>query len=345
MKRKGCTLIELLAVIVILAIIALIATPTILGVIGKARKGASEQSALGYIDAVEKQVAINQVKNENLINDGTYNVPMTGITLKGEAPTKGWLKIEKGMITNYSFVIGKYVITKGSETVKGDEPEKNTEPSKTYPVYSNGTAIYYNPETNSKCDESEAVSTTGTKTGCMKWYTFNDEGKNASTVNMILDHNTTAKVAYNSTKINTEPKEVATALTTDTTGWNSSLNARLITAEEIAKITGNISFIESALTSNKWFYFDSNNQTQTVKNQGKSNYYWLFDYTSGCTTFGCHISDSSNNGYWTSTPVSGSSSNVWLVSKNGRLYYYNANDNTYRGVRPVITVSKDIISK
>ena len=29
----------------------------------------------------------------------------------------------------------------------------------------------------------------------MKWYTFNDEGENASTVNMILDHNTTAKVA------------------------------------------------------------------------------------------------------------------------------------------------------
>ena len=346
MKRKGFTLIELLAVIVILAIIALIATPMILGVIEKARKGASEQSALGYIDAVEKQVAINQVKNENLINDGTYNVPMTGITVKGESPTKGWLKIEKGMITNYSFVIGKYVVTKGSETVKGDEPTKSEEEViKTYPVYSNGTAIYYNPETNSKCDESEAVSTTGTKTGCMKWYTFNDEGKNASTVNMILDHNTTAKVAYNSTKINTEPKEVATALTTDTTGWNSSLNARLIKAEEIAKITGNISFIESALTSNKWFYFDSNNQTQTVKNQGKSNYYWLFDYTSGCTTFGCHISDSSNNGYWTSTPVSGSSSNVWLVSKNGRLYYYNANDNTYRGVRPVITVSKDIISK
>ena len=168
MKRKGFTLIELLAVIVILAIIALIATPMILGVIETARKGASEQSALGYIDAVEKQVAINQVKNENLINDGTYNVPMTGITVKGEAPTKGWLKIEKGMVTNYSFVIGKYVVTKGSETVKGDEPAKSDEEvTKTYPVYSNGTAIYYNPETNSKCDESEAVSTTGTKTGCM----------------------------------------------------------------------------------------------------------------------------------------------------------------------------------
>ena len=344
MKRKGFTLIELLAVIVILAIIALIATPMILGVIEKARKGASEQSALGYIDAVEKQVAINQVKDENLINDGTYNVPMTGITVKGEAPTKGWLKIEKGMVTNYSFVIGKYVITKGSKTVKGDEPAKSEEEvTKTYSVYSNGTAIYYNPETNSKCNESEAVSTTGTKTGCMKWYTFNDEGENSSTVNMILDHNTTAKVAYNSTKINTEPKEVATALTTDTTGWNSSLNARLITAEEIAKITGNISFIESALTSNKWFYFDSNNQTQTVKNKGESNYYWLFDYTYGCTSNGCNVADSSNYGYWTSNAVAGSSSFAWSVNRNGRLINGSVDDTRY-GVRPVITVSKSIVS-
>ena len=44
MKNKGFTLIELLAVIVILAIIALIATPTILGVVENARKGAAEST-------------------------------------------------------------------------------------------------------------------------------------------------------------------------------------------------------------------------------------------------------------------------------------------------------------
>ena len=57
MKKKGFTLVELLAVIVILAIIALIATPIILGVIETSKKGASENSALGYLDAVEKQIA------------------------------------------------------------------------------------------------------------------------------------------------------------------------------------------------------------------------------------------------------------------------------------------------
>ena len=344
MKRKGFTLIELLAVIVILAIIALIATPTILGVIEKARKGAAEQSALGYIDAVEKQVAINQVKDENLINDGTYNVPMTGITVKGEAPTKGWLKIEKGMVTNYSFVIGKYVVTKGSETVKGDEPAKSDEEvTKTYPVYSNGTAAYYNPETNSKCNQSEAVSTTGTKTGCMKWYTFNDEGENASTVNMILDHNTTAKVVYNSTNVNTEPKEVITALTSDTSTWNNNLNVRLITADEVAKITGNMNFNCLTSVSDDWFYLDSNSHTQVATSQNKSKYAWLFDYTNNCISYGCNIEDSSNYGYWTGTSVFNSDSRVWYIVRNGYMNYLDAKHDDNRGIRPVITISKDII--
>ena len=336
MKKTGFTLIELLAVIVILAIIALIATPTILGVIEKARKGASEQSALGYIDAVEKQVAINQVKDENLINDGTYNVPMTDITVKGEAPTKGWLKIEKGMVTNYSFVIGKYVVTKGSETVKGDEPAKSDEEvTKTYPVYSNGTAIYYNPETNSKCNESDAVSTTGTKTGCMKWYTFNDEGENSSTVNMILDHNTTATVSsWSASK---------TQITTDTKNWDSSLNARLITADEIAKITGNTNWTSTTATTSDWFYLDSNNQTRPTTSQGANKYAWLFDYTGGCTTFGCHISDSSTYGYWTSNAVAGSSSDAWRVDRHGSLHDLGVSSANY-GIRPVITVSKSIVS-
>ena len=48
-NTKGFTLIELLAVVVVLAIITLIATPIILGVIDKVKKGAAESSALGYI--------------------------------------------------------------------------------------------------------------------------------------------------------------------------------------------------------------------------------------------------------------------------------------------------------
>ena len=92
-SKSGFTLVELLAVIVILAIIAVIATPIILGVIETAKKGAAEQSAYGYIDAVEKQIAINQINNKN-----TSLVPMNGVVsvidlssveVKGQKPSDG----------------------------------------------------------------------------------------------------------------------------------------------------------------------------------------------------------------------------------------------------------------
>ncbi len=51
--KKGFTLVELLAVIVILAVIALITTPLILGVIEKAKKGAFQDSVLSAFDAIE----------------------------------------------------------------------------------------------------------------------------------------------------------------------------------------------------------------------------------------------------------------------------------------------------
>ena len=168
----------------------------------------------------------------------------------------------------------------------------------------------------------------------MKWYTFNDEGENSSTVNMILDHNTTAKV----TSWNESKKQV----TADTTGWNNNLKPRLITAEEVAQITGNASFNGTTSTSDSWFYLDSNNQTQTAKSKGASKYAWLFDYTNECTSYGCNIADSSTYGYWTSNVVAGGSSYAWSVFRSDRLNSGSV-DCTDRGVRPVITVSKDII--
>lgn len=95
MKNKGFTLIELLAVIVILAIIALIATPRILDVVEEARKGAAKSSVLGYIDAVEKQVMINQLSEseDDDITAGTYtvstgenNLAAKKVSVKGDAP-------------------------------------------------------------------------------------------------------------------------------------------------------------------------------------------------------------------------------------------------------------------
>ena len=208
--------------------------------------------------------------------------------------------------------------------------------------YENGTAVtavYYNPETGKKCDDyTEKNSTTGTKSGCMKWYVFNDKEGNA-TVNVILDHNTTANVAWNLTGNNSEMKEVKKALENDTKDWKNT--ARLITANEIAKITGHPTF-DASKENQDWFYLDSNNQTQIVNSTNKSKYAWLFDYTFDCTNNGCNTSDLNTWGYWTSTTETGTTSRAWLVDRDGDLSSGSVTIAVI-GVRPVITISKSNI--
>ena len=327
-KNKGFTLVELLAVIVILALIALIATPIILNVINDAKKQAAKDSAYGYMDAVEKYIVSSELEDES-IQDGRYSVEELnnmGVSVKGSTPDNGNIEIKNSSVKSYDIGIDGYVVRNG----KVDKVS-------TTKSFKNGTAVYYNPETGNKCSKEEAKSTTGTKSGCMKWYVFNDKEGNA-TVNVILDHNTTANVAYNSTGNNSEMKEVKKALENDTKDWKNT--ARLITANEVAKITGNTGF-DATQTGQGWFYLDSNNQTLTVNSTNKSKYAWLFDYTIGCTNYGCNVSDSSTRGYWTSTPYKGTSTVVWLVNLIGSLNHTYMTGNN--GIRPVITISKSNI--
>ena len=48
--------------------------------------------------------------------------------------------------------------------------------------------IYYNPISGNLCNSSDSVSTTGTITGCMRWYLYSIDDDYA---NMLLDHNIT----------------------------------------------------------------------------------------------------------------------------------------------------------
>jgi prepilin-type N-terminal cleavage/methylation domain-containing protein len=364
-KTTGFTLIELLAVIVILAIIALITIPTILSVIAKATQGSYESSALGYVDAVEKQMAVNEVESNSIL-DGTYDKDELTLLYKGKEPDEASVTISNSQVEVAFFKYNDYYVC----YYNGEVTSSTTKSELTDCIkYENGTAIYFNPETNEVCSESDyqvnltnngLTLPTTLKTGCMKWYTFNDE-YGTDTANMILDHNTTALVTWNSNNKNTSMKEVAVQLAEDTSTWDSSLNARLITADEIATITGNTSIDEETLTSSSWFYLDgaigsdSTWQTRIANSTNKSNYAWLYDYTDGCTSYGCNIEDNNKyvysetitsyvDGYWTSTPVAGTFGGAWRVSFFGALFTGNVSFD-YLGVRPVITISKSIISE
>lgn len=232
-------------------------------------------------------------------------------------------------------------------------------------IYANGTAVYFNPVSGTKCTAGEVVSTTGTKTGCMKWYAFNDEGVATNTINLILDHNTTNYLQWNSTGNNlSSPTYILTSLQNDTSSWTGvptrtdsySVNngtstytinyngykARLITISEIAKITGNTIFNETTSTSDGWFYLDGNSQNQKASNYNKSIYYWLYDYTS-CSVYGCNIADSNTHGYWTSTAVTSSTNLVWLMYKTGSILGNSPSNNLVAGIRPVITIPKSLL--
>ena len=379
MKEKNAfTLIELLAVIVVLAIIALIATPIVMNTINNAKKGATERSAENYIDAVEivvstKRLDGNILEGEYLIQTDGNLCPTSGcgendkdkviVEVNGNKPTSGTIVIKDGQVTTDSkMTIGEYI-------VHYDETTKRyavAEPKK----YNNGEVVYFNVDTGTKCTSSEAVSTTGTKSGCMKFYAFNDDGGN--TLNLILDHNTTAKVAWNSNNSNTSgPKEVLEQLKNDTDTWQGTITptnytmdqtgqlnnakytidysdykARLITANEIATITDYSEWDEKVAINSDWYYLDS--KTTVYSNTCKSGntsgcqYGWLYDRTNkSCTEYGClNNSDQDTYGYWTASSRANNSSNAWHVGYTNSMSNYNVSISPIYGVRPVITVSK-----
>ena len=110
LNRKGFTLIELLAVIVILAVIMLIATPTVINLIEDARVGAAKNSAMGYIDALEKEIMAKQLKDDTALMNTTYT-NTSGISIRGKAPDAITVNISNGMVTGGTIKFDDYVFT------------------------------------------------------------------------------------------------------------------------------------------------------------------------------------------------------------------------------------------
>ncbi len=138
--KKGFTLVELLGVIIILTVISLIAVPRISKVLSNYRMNAAKTSALGYVDAVDKQQAFNfnDNKAENNIMAGFYQVPFDDvydISFDGKKPTDGWIEMTPNGAGRYSIVIDGYVITNnGKRTIirRGDKPIKQAYPKYAY---------------------------------------------------------------------------------------------------------------------------------------------------------------------------------------------------------------------
>jgi len=359
MRKNGFTLIELLAVIVILAIITLIATPIILGIINDARKESQERSIELYASAVRNGIAAYQLREMKEVAAGTY----TSETLPFDVEYDGDV-----VCTTIELYKDGGVYVAGCKV--NDLEVDYTYGTQQFKTYKNGDVVYYDVDNGVGCEGSytAAQSNTGVKIGCMKFYAFNDDG--GDKLNLILDHNTTAMVAWTNvdTYENTNgPIDVIAQLKADTNEWKGTLTqvnytmdqsaasgganytvdysdykARLITANEIAQITGNTGWDEATATS--YYYFDSlttsPNPTCKYGDTSGCQYGWLYDRTdTSCEDYGClNNSDVETGGYWTVSSYASDSVGVWRVSSDATAY--NSPFDNYFGVRPVITILK-----
>ena len=232
-------------------------------------------------------------------------------------------------------------------------------------VYNDGDAVYFNPETGLQCtnyitsnsDTGYRGTTLSGGNGCMKWYAFNDAGGQEN-VNLILDHNTTAIIAWNNTGSNVnQPVTVMAQLGADTTNWLNVVKAtvRLISANEIAHIVGHKTF-NSNLPGMATYFIEDVTAAGTVVtpnpvctidgNVSGCKYGWLMDrIATTCTTFGCNNNANAGSmwGYWTSSPASADSSGqAWFM--RGTIGKIMGTFGTSDGVRPVITIPKTSLS-
>ena len=234
-------------------------------------------------------------------------------------------------------------------------------------IYNEGDIIYYNPVSNEMdCSNyTESNSQSENKTGCMKWYVIDGNG---SDINLILDHNTTNKVAWNTSGSNTGgPVTVNAKLKSDVSSWSNEAknSARLITFEELKGMVSNysslseqefidsyfIKAIESINSANENVKVSDYNTTkayyQAHNDYTKKNYndlilpdYMYEDILPKCADDG----NCPTYGYWTSSPsaVNQNNNQAWGVVYFGMVFSDDSgvSRSDLLGVRPVITLAK-----
>ena len=143
MKKRGFTLVELLAIILILAIIALITVPMIITLIRNARKSVFKSNAEQVLsaskmyysknitdDGVIIEIRENQVNKLQYMNDTTNSEALPGFQVKGKLPQKGKITITDDGKIAFDLYNGDFCAYKTEDAntiyiLEGDNCDKN----------------------------------------------------------------------------------------------------------------------------------------------------------------------------------------------------------------------------
>ena len=339
-KKKGFTLVELLAVIVILAVILVIAVPQIMSVIESARKGSIESTAKLIAEGAEREYTNRKIlgKDTNIecsdvssMNSNDYGTCVITFDNTGKATVK---VTGKGKFEGYT-CNGN---STNMECVKGEIPG-STETAAQYFSYSEvegGVSITgYNIEGGTDVVIPSEIN--GKKVVAIANSAFTTEGITPTTINNIKK--VSVSYLYNDNKasvhklVMTSPiglgiTSVVIPSTVKSIGQSAFQNNKLTEVTIPSSVTsiGLYAFadnqitevtIPSSVTSIDWGAFYNNKLTEvtipsSVTSIGRNA------FSIGCGTSTC------TNNVCTCTKVSGNENLSKIINKTGRSFDWDA---------------------
>ena len=109
-NKKGFTLVEVLAVIVVLALLLVLAVPKILNVVENSDKNAFKSSVESLVKTVEMEY-----QNSSDMDEVTYEFPDNDLNVDGDKPSSGTISIEVDSNGNYMGVIVNDLVSKNGK--------------------------------------------------------------------------------------------------------------------------------------------------------------------------------------------------------------------------------------
>lgn len=327
-KFRGFTLIELVAVLVIMAIIALIVTPLVMSIIRKARISADKRSVDAYGRSIELAIA------GYLLDTGKFPTEVSQLTIEYSG---NQVVCETTQINSDSSVYLAGCTVAGRNVENYTYGEDKTPQAPTYTAYQVGDQVKYNNVDYYVIKDSDTTEDSVTLlkaeplnvaevneygAGHVNRYTYDPVGTayNSNGYGGMAYYSSETCGYVNGSVVDTGCKNdyASSEIKHVVDAWKAAKapaasEARLISKDEIE-------------TERK--EYDPCGGCGAVATGDSAKYNWMYN---------------NNYWYWTNTPDTDTSSTVWGVDNNGVLGA-NLVNNSGGVVRPVITISKSIIS-
>ncbi len=332
-RKKGFTLIELIAVLVIMAILALIVTPLVLNIIRKARTAADKRSIDAYGRSIEIAIA------GYLLDNGTFPTSIGQLTIEysGDEVVCSTTQLNGDSSV---YLTG---CTVGGRSVDYAYGKEETGP--TYTAYSVGDQVTYNNVNYYVIADSGTSESTVTllKAEPLSVEEVNTYGGVGTANNHVNMYNATSSDSYYRTAYNSNGYGGMAYYSSETCGYVNNTWVESGCTTEYAQ-----SEVKYAVDAWKTAQAPAATEARLIT----INEVVSLGYDNTCIEEGrCEPSANvptwlynSNYCYWTMSQYNDSASNVWVVGDGGSLYGNGVLSNGIRVVRPVITLSKSSLS-